>query len=61
MSDLLKELSASMYGFHIEELPLSASTQSGDIVVLSVSRKDLQELLNIRRNYANTWRSGRRS
>ena len=56
INDLLKDLSASTYGLHIGEVPLSAPTQADDIVLLSLSRKGLQEMLDMCRNYANRWR-----
>ena len=54
INDLLKELSRSPHGLHIGDL--SATTQTDDIVILSLSRKHLQVLLNICCIYANTWR-----
>ena len=39
INDLLKDLSASTYGLHIGEVPLSAPTQADDIVLLSLSRR----------------------
>ena len=56
INDLLKELLCSPHGLHIGDLSLSAPTQADDIVLLSLSRKHLQVLLNICCNYANTWR-----
>ena len=56
INDLLKDLSASTYGLHIGEVPLSAPTQADDIVLFSLSRKGLQEMLDMCRNYANRWR-----
>ena len=56
INDLLKELSCSPHGLHIGDLSLSAPTQADDIVILSLSRKYLQVLLNICCNYVNTWR-----
>ena len=43
INDLLKDLSASTYGLHIGEVPLSAPTQADDIILLSLSRKVIRK------------------
>ena len=53
---LLEALQASPYGLRICDLRLAAPTQADDIVLLSLSRRGLNEQLTLCYKYANTWR-----
>ena len=53
---LLNDLQSSTYALRVGNLLLSAPTQADDIVLLSMSRRGLNDLLNICYTYACKWR-----
>jgi len=55
INDLLAKLQKFQHGLCIGNLRLSAPTQVDDIVLLSLSRHGLNDLLSICYSYANTW------
>lgn len=56
LDELLKTLDNSGYGLKINDISLCAPTQADDIVLLSLSKSGLSELIDICRKYANKWR-----
>ena len=56
LNELLCELDSSQYGFKINSIPLCSPTQADDIVLLSLSKHGLQNLIQICKRYADKWR-----
>ena len=56
IDQLLNELMKSNHGLKLQDIPVCAPTQADDIVLLSLSRKGVEELLNICIKYASKWR-----
>ena len=56
VDDLLKELKLSNSGLRIADVILSSPTQADDIVLLSLTKHGLGNLLDICKQYASRWR-----
>ena len=56
IDDLLNQLNDSNYGLKINHVLLCAPTQADDIVLMSLTKNGLNELLKICNDYANKWR-----
>ena len=53
---LLKQLVDSKFGLKINDVSLCAPTQADDIVLMSLTKNGLNELLKLCNDYANKWR-----
>ena len=56
INELLTNLCQSLFGLKINNIPMCAATQADDVVMLSLIKDELNELLKICYTYADKWR-----